>query len=712
MDKQHHPSLMEAIETLETIVDLEETGRELELFLNDLDAKRQRVAWLRDETGEEAVARVRELFSVILSYLKHFEREDNSELRLPGAQREITTMMVLVGEAAEKLDRYTNLFHGVHEGTITGLKEYQELRHFYAKRLDDRLGAQRDLTAEPTAEEEHGAQDQLERVKRDIDYELFSLRRENGTPFVTRDLVDRVKLICSFGELFLESYVGDDPLVQVHDWRDQTVQIAAKNIVDGMRPYLDGFYPLATTKRENRFVARLGDAVLALKMAASPYHRILKEPVKSCSGYFADFQLLLREALTSEEYHRLIAYPPRGNKFLRIARDLVHAICYQLYTEYRECRDVVGRIHQLVLRGEELREERMKGEGLANWLTDEYESLVAILRRHPNGPLLKAFDWIQEGGPHQYDPLVQGNLPERWCDLKIGDETIALLRLPTPTCQERIHKAHIAPEFVAFVRSCKLSPIVQRLLIVNLQDRTSWKEHARAKAIEELQDQEEFEAVLTVVTLPTHTEFYHQIGLYRDLEAWPLFRHAFQEQFVREEGGYLFPELLQERLFPEFAERLLDGIHRLFFGGNEKLSRRQRLDCIDLFHLFLTYKLVEIVGPDFFAYCCKDGLDIGSTATCGLLLAAHLLSRTEIHPSEWDWLRAMLYAPVLMVRERPLQRAPFSRMVGMIETIEAVALHLGTEGFRRLLSEEIAPLYLGNVLEGRVATPFAADESA
>lgn len=709
MDRGQHPSLMEAIETLETIVDLEETGRELELFLDDLDLKERQIAWLRDESSDAAFSRVRELFSVILAYLQGIGEEDDSKLRVPEAQKELLNMMVLVGEAAQKLDRYAILFHGAHEGAITGLKEYQDLQHFYAQRIEGKREQEGSLVPSAAAEEQVG--DDLERVRRDIDYELFSLRRENGTPFASRELVDRVKLICSYEGLLAEGYVSNDPLIQVQEWKDRTAQIAAKNIVEGMRPYLDGFYPLATTKRDNRFVARLGDAVLALKMAASPGNRLSKNPVKSCYSYFADFQFLLHEALASEEYHRMITYPPRGNKFLRTARDLAHSICYNLYTEYRECRDVIGHVHHLVVQGEAMRGDHYKGKEVALRFADEYESISTALELHPNGPLLKIFDWLQEGGIHRYDPLMQGNLPERWCDLEADAESIALLRLPTPTSQERIHRALIVEEFRAFIRSCRLSPIIQTLLVINLQDRTSWKEHARTKALEELGAQEEFEPVLKIVSLPKNTEFYHQIGLYREIDEWPLFRHSFHEQFEREEGGFHFPSELRERLFPEFAEKLLDGIHRLFFAGSQTLPRRQRLDCIELFYLFLTCKLIELVAPDFVGYCCKDGLDLSSTSVVSLIATLHLLQGVEIHANEWDWLRTMLYAPVLMVRERALQGAPVNRMVGLIETVEEAVKRLGVDGLRRAVDEELAPLYLSNVLQGRIATPLAADET-
>jgi hypothetical protein len=698
-----HPSLMEAIETLETIVDLEETERELELFVDDLDLKDRQVAWLRDEPTDEAFARVRELFSVILTYLQSIEKEDDSRLRVPQTQKEVLNMMALVGEAAQKLDRYAALFHGAQEGAITGLKEYRDLQHFYSKQIDTKVEKERDIANEKIG-------DDFEKVKRDIDYELFLLRRENGTPFASQELVDRLKLVGSYENLLIEES-GNDSLIQVEEWKDRTAHVAAKNIVEGMRPFLDGFYPLAATKRDNRFVARLGDAVLALKMAASPQNRLSKQPAKSCYSYFTDFQLLLREALASEEYQRLIAYPPRGNKFMRVSRDLAHSICYSLYTQYCECRDVIGRVHHLVVQGEEMRGKYVTGEGLASRFADEYESINRALELHPNGPLLKIVDWLQEGGMHRFDPMLQGNLPERWCDLEVGAESVALLRMPSPTSQERIHRAVVIEEFRSFVRSCRLSPIVQTLLVVNFQDRSSWKEHARAKALEGMQQQEEFESVLKLVSLPKNTEFYHQIGLYREIGDWPLFRRAFEEQFEREEGGFYFPEELRERLFPEFADKLLDGIHRLFFAGSEVLSRRQRLDCIELFYLFLTCKLIELVNPDFIGFCCKDALDLSSTAIVSLVATLHLIQGSEIRPQEWEWLRTMLYAPVLMVRERAPQAVPFNRMAALIETVEEAAARLGADGLKRAVDEELAPLYLGNVLQGRIAIPLAADES-
>ena len=87
------------------------------------------------------------------------------------------------------------------------------------------------------------------------------------------------------------------------------------------------------------------------------------------------------------------------------------------------------------------------------------------------------------------------------------------MRLPSPTPQEYIHEAHISEEYRTFLRATD-----QKHLLINLQDRNSWKEGARAEALEHLQKERDFANQLTVVTLGVHGDFYLQKGAYRTMD--------------------------------------------------------------------------------------------------------------------------------------------------------------------------------------------------
>jgi len=60
----------------------------------------------------------------------------------------------------------------------------------------------------------------------------------------------------------------------------------------------------------------------------------------------------------------------------------------------------------------------------------------------------------------------------------------------------------VIEEFKGFLRHIEMKKGVEKHLLFNLQDRTSWEEHARCQALEDLEHHAEFNNQLVVVTLP------------------------------------------------------------------------------------------------------------------------------------------------------------------------------------------------------------------
>ena len=69
------------------------------------------VHWLHKDDAASTINLVKEIFRVILHYLKQFYKSDYGRVTDQKTLDEIKTIMVLVGEAAKKLDKYTELFH-------------------------------------------------------------------------------------------------------------------------------------------------------------------------------------------------------------------------------------------------------------------------------------------------------------------------------------------------------------------------------------------------------------------------------------------------------------------------------------------------------------------------------------------------------------------------------------------------------------------------
>ncbi len=318
--------------------------------------------------------------------------------------------------------------------------------------------------------------------------------------------------------------------------------------------------------------------------------------------------------------------------------------------------------------------------------------MLRLIRRHPNGPLNKVLDVIEDTSYQAYDSLLQDNIPQVAYDIKTVDNTIRILRLPSPTHQESIHKAKIFEEFKGFLRSNKDLPDAKHLLI-NLQDRSSWREFFRSKALEELQNVDEFSDMLMTSTLSIDSDFYHQLSPYHEDNTFEVFKAHLLEQVKDEMCGFYFPQRLFKKIPMTWFGQAIDKIHKTFFSGKNVLTRERRLDFIEIFYLFLELKMMEIVKPSSVSLTCKDCIDAGVINSVMLYVFLKLINGQTIYSEEIDGLNTMLYAPAMMVRERLLLPERFNRMVSAIRLTEGVRDELGSVEFPQAIQESFGPLY-------------------
>ena len=258
-------------------------------------------------------------------------------------------------------------------------------------------------------------------------------------------------------------------------------------------------------------------------------------------------------------------------------------------------------------RGEEIKQKEkqhlLKGETVWNQFLIDDEKFRTLLSKFPNGPLLKILDLIREEQEEDaiipFDPIGQENLPSRIYEVQRKGKKIDVLRIPSPTRQSLIHKVEVIDEFRGFLRSLLQESPVGKHLIINLQDRTSWKEYARSRALETLQLNAEFNNQLIVVTLPKDTDFYHQNNEYLNLNKAEDFLKVFAEQLASpEECGYFLPSPLKKPDWTRFAEMALPAIHEHFFHNKNALTRRNREDFIEIFYQFFVLKCIDMVEPN------------------------------------------------------------------------------------------------------------------
>lgn len=726
----HNLSVVEAVETLSSIADLtfdRDIGiaKKHEVILGDKKIAYRTVHWLHHKDASFTVSLVREIFRVILHYIRQFYKKEYRQVTDQKTLEGIKTIMVLVGEAAKKLDRYTQILHQTQ--STTDLKEYKQLQEFYSTTIVGEIneGISFGLPQEKGAQEmtfavvpkeiealratKHLFVD-LETVKKDTEYELFFIRKEDGSRFFNPRLLRNIKLVCDFG-----SYFGErkelDPLEHIREWSDRVFHACAKEMLRFLGSRLDHFFCKTRRVNEQELLPVLSKALLALMLSSHAQNLVFHRLSKSCSEYFEDFQGFLREALQTDIYRKWITYPPKeGNCFAFDMIDLLHSLCRAFYTHLRGLEEVSALIHGLVQKAvsdvarEDL-EEAQFSEGIPNKLHAEYSAMSKLLKHHPNGPLFKVLEILEEEAYDVFDPILQRNIPNRLYDLYVENRRYAFLRIPAPIHQGMINKAVVNDEFIGFLRSNPQGRSSKHLLI-NLQDRTSWREHFRCVALEQLQRHSDLESLLSVATLAIDTDFYHQLNPYHELSDALLFKVQFKELLLDENGGYYFPPSVNRGELFSFIDDAFAVIHGIFFSFKNAILREGRLDFIELFHLLLQLKLIEWSRAETISLTCKDSIDTGEAYSIALFVFLKLINGQEWTDYDWCHLNVMLYAPSVLIRERVMLPERFNRMLSALKVVDHACHAFGAEELIKGMQEGAgARLFNTGILRSEVLLP-------
>lgn len=737
-DKRHGATLtlVEAVETLSDIADLQfdheaEIARRHDRTLEDKPLTDHTVHWLRHQGTGLTIPLVKEIFRVILKHLQDVYKNKQKDSGAYSTNN-IKTIMVLVGEAAQKLDKYTMLFYKNRPQSIKDLKEYKQLQDFYlnriAKQIDSEtigkwiLGLSHKKADETNVKLKGLGSRQmkhvfidLESVKKDSEYELFFLKKEDGTRFFSPRLIRNIKLITDFGSSLKDDQEAET-LFAVEEWYDKLACECARNMIHATKGYIEKFCHIAGQAKEQDLVIFLRKALIALMMAANPYHMLRRvDEMKSCRHYFHDFQLFLRRCLRSMEYQRLMAYPPeKTHKLSCCILDLLQVLGMTFYTQLTGIEEIIGKVNALIAQAtEKLSSAHKDAAKSANrlWtkLAGEYEAMTRLLKGNEAGPLNRLLSVLQEGDCQQFDPILQGNLPSVLYSLYVQEKRFLFARWPSPTYQTFIHKASVNEEFKAFLHACEHGRHMNKVLVFNFQDRVTWKEHFRSSVVEDLPEHESFAKHIDVVTLAKDTEFYYQQAPYHHDHRAEVFIDKFKKQFGDQHGGFLIPASLKKELLGTFIPEALNVVHRIFFSEKEELSLEERRDFIEIFYLFLELKIIECLKPDVIGFSCKDGLDVTCAASATLFSFLKLLSQERLSENDQEHLDLILYGPCLITRERVMIPERFQRMLSAIKAIEQVRGQYGQAGFATIMQELFGRLYRMPILKGKVVMQRSKD---
>lgn len=731
-------SILDAVETLSDIAELEilpqvGVSKTNNLILGDEKITYRSIQWIHEDEIELRLKYLKEIFKVVLSYLRDFYKKQHAHIDTDQNIEGIKNIMVLVGEAAKKLDRFKAIFHISIRGekNVTEWKEYKKLQDFYlnriARHIDEGVLSKWILGLAKKAFEVEAAPPKtkrelqtshvfvdLEAVKKDTEYELFFIRKEDGSRFYSPRLVRNIKLVCDFGD-YRDENKTDDPLSDLVVWQDRFMHSCAKDLFLSLEQTIKDFYECASKYKDKEIVVCLRKAIMALMLCSKSRHLYRNSPLKSCLEYFNDFQMYLRETLQTRDYQRLKAYPPQvTDKLDYNILNTINTICSAFFRLTKGFQEMIGPIQSLLYEAkQDISPEHLdaarNSHQLWSQLGCDFAALLKLIKRHANGPLIKVLNILEENSTHTYDPIMQGNIPSQLYSLYYNDTKIDCIHLPCPIYQEQIDKANIIDEFKAFITSLK-NKSEGKHLIFNLQDRTSWREYIRSKELEELQLRDDFADKLVIVTLPKDTEFYHQLAPYLNDKHAEVFLKNLKKHVLDESIGFFFPKNIRKQLSSSFIDDLASSIHRIFFHNKNVLLQEHRLDFIELFYIFLELKVIELVQPSSFSFTCKDSVDIGSSSSAQLYGILKLLNEKALNKAEIDYLNVLLYSAPILVRERMLSPERFKRMLSAIKIFESIRDEYGQANFMTIIHQAMGRLYKTNILETLVIIPKSVSE--
>lgn len=693
-------TLLEAVETLSNIAEL---NIEPEIGILKKQEREETtlkmVEWLDQGEPEAGLKAIKSVYSSVLSYLHQFYEQDLSYLHDPLKVEGFKTVMVLVGEAARKIDHYQAQFQKSHARSILESKEYKDLSEFYrrniyptvdsgtlgkwllaisAKAWDKRAKGR---WGKKSPETQHVYID-LDSVKKDTEYELFFIRKTDGNRFFSPRLIRNLKLVSDFGAYFGEEKKVDF-LSDLAIWRDRQLHHSAKEIYNGTKDILDTFFRDVFRHKDYDIVRATTKAIFALMLAANPIHLRNAPGKKSAYDYFEDFLKYLRVALKTRAFEKMSAYPPKkGHVIEQKVEETLYALTYRLFVHTGSLEAVFPFIEHLIEEGERLvaPEHQLESHLLWSRLALSWQALCKVMKSHPFGPILKIIESIELRQYNQFEPISADNIPHHIFSLYLPHHRMNILRIPCPIQQEITTQAHVIPEFRAFLACGK------KHLTVNLQDRTSWRESARVFAMEALNE------TAPVVTLATDTDFYQQLSPYHEDSHWENFSSHLLDQSTDPQAGFYFPAPLNEKM-EAFIPKAIESLHALFFKNKNTLTRAERQVFIDIFYLFLVLKVIDVTTPDTLSFSCKDGIDTGNLFA-HFLWAFFLMLSDELQDEDVKKLESSLYAPALLSRERLPLHDRFQRILAAVRHIETVKHEMGSAPFTTLVKEAFKILFV------------------
>ncbi|MBS0628435.1 MAG: hypothetical protein JSS09_09530, partial [Verrucomicrobia bacterium] len=385
-------------------------------------------------------------------------------------------------------------------------------------------------------------------------------------------------------------------------------------------------------------------------------------PSKTACGYFSDFRGYLREAICSVEHKRFLAKEKPSALEVKFSL-LTQKLCSSYFLSVSLQKEITSFLKTIA-------DLQNKEKSISEILELEDKALREVLHKTPNGPIRKIISaFIRGDFEDGWDPLAQDNAPSKLFHFALLGKEVSVINMPAPIRQRSLEEAKIVEEFIAFLEECLVKK-EQKILVIDLQDSTSLEEHARTAALQGLLENKEHN--LSILRLAKQTDFYFQRNEYEKEGVASIFMHHLEEQIlIGGACGFAYPKGFERESLKEFTQNASVFIHEVFFSKKKILSPRERQDFIEIFYSFLLLKTAELEKPDYIIFASKDGLDASVSTGAEFFFSIKSLFFDHVFKQkDRDFLLWLLYAPVLMLRERAIHKAEAERVMHFIQTLE------------------------------------------
>lgn len=488
-----------------------------------------------------------------------------------------------------------------------------------------------------TTEDENYQLNSLVEIKRDKVYELFYLSDEKNHKFYSETLIQ----IINKQEKVYESVHEGDPLTKAVLWNIEAVDRLVRSILMFNDVPIRLFYQKAFKYLHEDSVSYTHNALMALFLSRSSASTS-KTSAKSNIHYFTDFILFLRNA-----WDALLLKTELQEDYDRHSYALISSLSISLFQTSIVFEQAEKFLYFQIKKTVHLDED--KKLNASQYLSEVYEELHRFLSQYPNGPLFKAIDKLADAHMEPFDPIMLGMLPSLEGVLRSEYKKIDVIRSPSPISQSSVAYAHCNQEFLEFLQT--KTQLQTKVLVLNIQNRLSWKDRARTRVIEESIEQTENKDYISVCSFPEPEEFLQLIEQhYGEQETFKDFFSIVYSEFQKPQSIslWLIPKHCQEKI-NIFLNSVLPLLKEVFFSKKKILFKNDKILLLHIISYLIIFKLIEIMDPDSLMVITKDGLDYASIFIGGFAFFAQ--------DSGWDEHQLKLFiskilTPTLVARDR------------------------------------------------------------